>query len=139
MQRYFRLLKRHGYYADMKFKIKRDTVLILSENPNPSADEPVYEILIGGRPESLSSVRRKQGSNEGSSSIMEFILDEEGFRGIWLAVIDGEINLGSEGNNQPFIQYQDSDPIPVKHLLVHGLVQINERMKFKEIPAGNFL
>ena len=43
------------------------------------------------------------------------VLSDTEFRGFWIHVVNGEIEIGREGETLPYFHWKDIDPIPVEY------------------------
>ncbi|XP_050668890.1 neuronal acetylcholine receptor subunit alpha-5-like isoform X1 [Leptidea sinapis] len=89
--------------------------ILLSTVPMPTANDPVYEIVIGGGGNRFTELRRNLKRNAKVSSKTIGVLSPIDFRDFYIKITeDGLIEFGRENELLPILSYLDSDPITVK-------------------------
>lgn len=58
--------------------------------------------------------RTMTGRSVGAVKTPSLLSDTE-FRGFWVAVRNGEVEVGKEGETLPYFHWKDPDPIPVHY------------------------
>ncbi|KPI97751.1 Neuronal acetylcholine receptor subunit non-alpha-2 [Papilio xuthus] len=90
--------------------------ILLSTVPQPSTNDPVYEIVIGGGSNRFTELRRNLRRNARASSKTVGILSAIEFRPFYIKVYkDGLIEFGKENEVLPVLSYFDTNPLPVKY------------------------
>ncbi|XP_046382402.1 neuronal acetylcholine receptor subunit alpha-4-like isoform X2 [Ischnura elegans] len=108
----------YGEELLLKFRVKTpsDAHIKFSEKPFPKKDEPAYEVVIGAGGNTFSFIRR------GETDSSKIRLETEGFlsanetRGFWIRISeDGSINVGKEDDENPFMSWEDEDPLHINY------------------------
>ncbi|KPJ14879.1 putative chitinase 2 [Papilio machaon] len=90
--------------------------ILLSTVPQPSTNDPVYEIVIGGGSNRFTELRRNLRRNARASSKTVGILSAIEFRPFYIKIYkDGLIEFGKENEVLPVLSYFDMNPLPVKY------------------------
>ncbi|XP_046382405.1 neuronal acetylcholine receptor subunit alpha-5-like [Ischnura elegans] len=108
----------YGREITLKFRVKTpsDAHIKFSEKTFPKKDEPAYEVVIGAGGNTFSFIRR------GETDSSKIRLETEGFlsanetRGFWIRISeDGSINVGKEDDENPFMSWEDDDPLHINY------------------------
>ncbi|CAG4968585.1 unnamed protein product [Parnassius apollo] len=90
--------------------------ILLSTVPQPTASDPVYEIVIGGGGNKFTELRRNLRRNARASSKTIGILSPIEFRAFYIKISDdGLIEFGKEDEALPLLSYYDVNPLPIKY------------------------
>ena len=78
----------------------------------------MYEIILGGSANRKSSIRRcKGGCEKARFNTKQFgVLAGEEMRSFRVTINEGHITVGRVGDDSPFLQWNDPEPIPVEYL-----------------------
>ncbi|KAG8298042.1 hypothetical protein J6590_023296 [Homalodisca vitripennis] len=98
----------------MKFSVKArsDAHILLSPSPSPEDLEPVYEIVLGAGKNTFSDIRRRRRAATKTSAYTKDILSGTEQREFWVRMNhQGMISVGHEGEDLPFMEWQDPDPL----------------------------
>ncbi|XP_054263758.1 acetylcholine receptor subunit beta-type lev-1-like [Macrosteles quadrilineatus] len=103
-------------YMRFQVKARSDAHILLSPNPSPEEADPVYEIVLGAGKNSFSDIRRKRRASTKSSAYTKDILSGTEMKGFWVRITSsGMILVGNEGDDLPFMQWQDPDPLLIEY------------------------
>ncbi|KAG5869885.1 Acetylcholine receptor subunit alpha-like 1, partial [Gonioctena quinquepunctata] len=92
-----------------------DAHILLAPSAKVDKADPVYEIVIGAGGNTFCDIRRKQKSDVRASVRVKNLLSALDPQSFWLHITkDGDIAVGKEGEELPFISWVDPDPIPLK-------------------------
>ncbi|XP_061710919.1 uncharacterized protein LOC133520494 [Cydia pomonella] len=102
--------------TSVSFKVDahNDAHVALSKHPQFSV--PMYEFVIGGWGNTKSVFRRITClPREKDEAQTPGILNDREYRGFWIRWDNGDILVGREGYDKPFMSWQDPKPSPVTH------------------------
>ncbi|XP_056640292.1 acetylcholine receptor subunit alpha-like [Diorhabda sublineata] len=92
-----------------------DAHILLAPSENVKKTDPAYEIVIGAGGNTFCDIRRKQKSDVKASVRVKGLLNGLDPQSFWLHITkDGDIAVGKEGDELPFISWTDPDPLPLK-------------------------
>ncbi|XP_072391900.1 neuronal acetylcholine receptor subunit non-alpha-2-like [Diabrotica undecimpunctata] len=92
-----------------------DAHILLASSDKVQKTDPAYEIVIGAGGNTFCDIRRKQKSDVKSSVRVKGLLNALDPQSFWLHITkDGDIAVGKEGEELPFISWVDPDPLPLK-------------------------
>ncbi|XP_077862604.1 uncharacterized protein LOC100373394 [Saccoglossus kowalevskii] len=99
---------------DFEVKANNDVHIGLSAQQHDLAT--MYAIVIGGLGNTQSFIRRsKQGLNMVSEYTPDILSPSE-FRGFWVTWHNGVIKVGRAGESNPFMQWEDPNPLTVNYI-----------------------
>lgn len=96
---------------NFKVRAANDAHIALTTGPNQS--DPMIEIFIGGWGNAKSVIRKNRTKPEKAEANTPNVLNAGEFRGFWIRWNNGVYTVGSEGDNSPFLSYQDDQTIPI--------------------------
>lgn len=76
----------------------------------------MYEIFIGGWNNSKSIIRKNRQKPDVAEISTPGILNGGEYRGFWIRWNNNVISAGREGEGEPFIQFADSDYVPISYV-----------------------
>ncbi|XP_074042531.1 neuronal acetylcholine receptor subunit alpha-5 isoform X1 [Leptinotarsa decemlineata] len=92
-----------------------DAHILLAPSEKVEKGDPVYEIVIGAGGNTFCDIRRKQKSDVRASMRIKGLLSALDPQSFWLHITkDGDIAVGKEGEQLPFISWVDPDPLPLE-------------------------
>lgn len=99
----YEVLPHIGYGLHLEFSVMTvsDAYLLLSDNIDFS--KPYYEILIGGRADTYSSIRRTMNGADIAGAATNDLLSPTEYRGFWIRYLGGSIEVGQAGNSNAFL------------------------------------
>uniref|UniRef100_A0A1B6IBI0 Farnesoic acid O-methyl transferase domain-containing protein n=1 Tax=Homalodisca liturata TaxID=320908 RepID=A0A1B6IBI0_9HEMI len=106
----------------MKFSVKArsDAHILLSPSPSPEDLEPVYEIVLGAGKNTFSDIRRRRRAATKTSAYTKDILSGTEQREFWVRMNhQGMISVGHEGEDLPFMEWQDPDPLLILYFSIY--------------------
>ncbi|XP_037094878.1 uncharacterized protein LOC119114925 [Pollicipes pollicipes] len=110
----------HGSSITFSVQSSNDAHLALTAGPEVSA--PMYEIFIGGWSNSKSAIRHTQAivfgehmSEDKCMAETPDILSADEMRSFTLTWANGHIKVFIQGDPNPFLAWEDPDPITVTH------------------------
>lgn len=111
----------YGYDVNFKFAVKThaNALVLLSNTTHPKRNDPVYEIVIGGSTDyvtsSYTSIRRRMRGPDLASTPTLGILNSSTFvcfwLNIWTIMKEKYISLGISGSQTPIFEYYDDQLI----------------------------
>ncbi|XP_063360672.1 uncharacterized protein LOC134649773 [Cydia amplana] len=101
----------------MHFKVRARNDVTIELTSQPRQTDPMYEIVIGGWSNSKSVIRKYvcHKAEKDERQTPEILNDKE-FREFWLRWDHGNILVGRENEAQPFLSWQDPDPVRVAYV-----------------------
>ncbi|KAK9892103.1 hypothetical protein WA026_018306 [Henosepilachna vigintioctopunctata] len=91
-----------------------DAHILLAPSRATQKTDPAYEIVIGAGGNTFCDIRRMQKSQVKESIRVKGLLSAVDIRSFWIHMTkDGELALGREGEDLPFIAWKDPDPLPL--------------------------
>ena len=105
---------------DIAIKGKQSAYVGLSTHPYETDD--FYEIVIGGSSGTQSAIRRC-GNCPNLVQLKlarEHFLSSGEFRSFWVKWDNGVISVGRSEESEPFMTWEDEDPLPVRFVRFHG-------------------
>ncbi|XP_075223130.1 neuronal acetylcholine receptor subunit eat-2-like [Lycorma delicatula] len=108
--------KGNELYMRFLVQARSDAHVILSVTDSLEDTLPVYEVVLGGGKNTFSAIRRSKRSLTKSSVMTADLLSSSELRGFWIHISkEGLIEVGKEGEDDPFVYWQDTDPLPIKY------------------------
>lgn len=100
---------------ELRFRVmaKSDAHIVLTTSP--LVLNPLYEIVIGASGNNYTDLRRTMTGRSVSAVKTPSLLSDSEFRGFWVLVRQGEIEIGREGETLPYFHWKDPDPLPVHY------------------------
>ncbi|KAJ4447965.1 hypothetical protein ANN_09975 [Periplaneta americana] len=117
--KYFHISESGGHSGDnitIRFLVRArsDAHLLLSSAPSPVEGQAVYEVVLGAGRNTFSDIRRLRRSSTKATARTVDILSPVELRGFWVHVsYKGDIQVGKEGDDVPFLFWTDPTPLPV--------------------------
>lgn len=99
--------------GQVQFRVKAPHDAHIALTSGPSEGEPMYEIFIGGWGNSKSVIRKNRSKPEVAEADTPGILNGDELRGFWIRWQDGNITVGKEGDQSPFLSYNESSPFGI--------------------------
>nr|XP_022920670.1 uncharacterized protein LOC111429093 [Onthophagus taurus] len=78
--------------------------------------DPMYEVFIGGWENSKSVIRKNRAKPDVAEASTPGILNGNEFRGFWIRWSNGTITVGQEGSDAPFLNWSDSEMVPINYV-----------------------
>ncbi|XP_065349442.1 uncharacterized protein LOC135945584 isoform X2 [Cloeon dipterum] len=98
-----------------KVKVAHDAHVCLSSSEDQEAT-PIYEIFIGGWDNSKCAIRRDRTKPDRAEAETPDVLSADEFRGFWVSWnSDCKIEVGREGEEEPFLSFTDPEPFEITH------------------------
>ncbi|CAB3370639.1 Hypothetical predicted protein [Cloeon dipterum] len=98
-----------------KVKVAHDAHVCLSSSEDQDAT-PIYEIFIGGWDNSKCAIRRDRTKPDRAEAETPDVLSADEFRGFWVSWnSDCKIEVGREGEEEPFLSFTDPEPFEITH------------------------
>ncbi|KAI9556764.1 hypothetical protein GHT06_016555 [Daphnia sinensis] len=100
---------------ELRFRVmaRSDAHIVLTTSP--LVLNPLYEIVIGASGNNYTDLRRTMTGRSVSAVKTPSLLSDSEFRGFWVLVRRGEIEIGREGETLPYFHWKDPDPLPVHY------------------------
>lgn len=112
---FYRLTSNEAGESRLGFRVmaQRDAHIVLTTSV--LGLNPLYEIVIGASGNNYTDLRRTLTGRSVSAVKTPSVLSDTEFRGFWIHVVNGEIEIGREGETLPYFHWKDIDPIPVEY------------------------
>ncbi|XP_059487548.1 neuronal acetylcholine receptor subunit beta-3-like isoform X2 [Neocloeon triangulifer] len=92
-----------------------DAHILLAPSDNATIGHPVYEIVLGAGRNTFSDIRRALRTGTKSNLQTPELLSGFEPRSFWIRLSgDGTIGVGKEGDDTPFMAWQDPQPLKIK-------------------------
>ncbi|XP_065203131.1 uncharacterized protein LOC135833322 [Planococcus citri] len=104
----------------LKFKVlaESDAHLLLSPCKHPDIGSPVYEIVLGARNNTYSTIRQcQQGDDEATTDSEESLVSPDDWRKFWIKIKKNKIKIGRNGK-KAFLKWKDSKCMPINYFSV---------------------
>ncbi|KAK2582902.1 hypothetical protein KPH14_008972 [Odynerus spinipes] len=99
--------------GQVQFRVKAPNDAHVALTSGPHEGEPMYEVFIGGWGNTKSVIRKNRTKPEVAETETPGILTADDYRGFWIRWQDGQITVGKEGEQSPFLSYTEPEPFGV--------------------------
>lgn len=101
--------------GQIQFRVRAPNDAHIALTTGPHESEPMYEIFIGGWGNSKSVIRKNRSKPDVAEMDTPAILSGDELRGFWIRWHGGNITVGKEGEQTPFLNYFDPEPVPITY------------------------
>lgn len=104
----------------VQFRVRAPNDAHIALCPGAAECNPMYEVFIGGWGNNKSVIRKNRQKPEAAEVSTPHILDAGEFRGFWIRWNSDygstNITVGREGEHAPFLQWTDSEIVPIEYV-----------------------
>lgn len=100
----------------LQFRVRAPNDAHVALTTSAAEVDPMYEIFIGGWGNTKSVIRKNRTKPDVAEVPTPNILNAGEFRGFWVKWNNGTISVGREGEFQPFINWTDSEIVPISYI-----------------------